>query len=289
MTDDTLDLREYLDVIIRRWRLIVALTIAAAGVAGIISLATKPAYEATATIALAPATVSVPTTGQAPPYYLTVDSPRHLPIAFSPAYYVAILNGADVAAQVSPKVPVSVTSDNGDKSLFDITARGGDPQQVADTANKWMQVGAARIQTALLPGQDELKAAESRLTQAEKALVKFSVDNGFDSYDLGRLRGATFSSTDKQLELAGLLRAYDTSESVYLDLAKEWESDDILANTVYRPTQITAGVPTTPISPKPVQNALLGAVLGLLVGVVGAFVLDAVAPPGARIDRTKAE
>jgi capsular polysaccharide biosynthesis protein len=173
---------------------------------------------------------------------------------------------------------VSITSDSGDRSLIDITARGADPQQVADTANKWMQVGAVVIQAALEPGQAELTTAQTRLTQNEQALVKFSLGNGFDEYDLSRLRGATFSSTDKQIELAGLLRAYDTSESVYLDLAKEWESDDILAKTVYRPTLISAAAAAAAVSPKPVQNALFGAVLGLFVGVVGAFVLHAVAP-----------
>jgi uncharacterized protein involved in exopolysaccharide biosynthesis len=273
MSDDVLDLRAYMDVLIRRWKFVLAMPVLAMSAAALVSFAMKPTYAATAILALAPATLSVPTTSQAPPYYLMVDSPRNLPTAYSPAYYIALLEGSDVVAQVAPQVPVTIDSNGGDKSLIEITARGGDPQLVAATANKWMQEGAARIQKALLPSQDQLNAAQIKLNDAEQALVKFSKDNGLD-YALNRLRATTFSSSDKQVELGKLLRAYDVAESVYTDLAKNWERENILATSTYAPTQIAAGVPTAPVSPKPVQNILIGAAVGLSLGILGAFVLE---------------
>jgi capsular polysaccharide biosynthesis protein len=276
MTDDTLDLRAYFDVLIRRWKFVLAMPILAMIAAALVSFAVKPTYEATAVLGLAPVTVSVPTTSQAPPYYLMVTSPSNLPTAYTPTYYIALLEGNDVVSQVAPQVPVTIDSNGSDKSLIDITARGGDPQQVTATANKWMQQGAARIQKALLPSQDQLSAAQAQLDEAEQALVKFSKDNGLD-YNLNRLRAATFSSSDNQVELGKLLRAYDVAESVYVGLAENSERENILATSTYAPSLIAAAVPTTPVSPKPVQNILIGAALGLLLGILGAFALEWVA------------
>ena len=276
MTDDTLDLRAYFDVLIRRWKFVIAMPVLAMIAAALVSFAIKPTYEATAVLALSPATISVPTTSQAPPYYLMVNSPSNLPTAYTPTYYIALLEGNDVVSRVAPQVPVTIDSNGSDKSLIDITARGSDPQIAAATANKWMQQGAARIQKALLPNQDQLAAAQAQLDDAEQALVKFAADNGMD-YNLNRLRAATFSSSDRQVELGKLLRAYDVAESVYVDLAENLERENILATSTYAPSLIAAAVPTTPISPKPVENVLIGAAFGLLLGILGAFALEWVA------------
>ena len=273
MNDDTLDLRDYFDVLIRRYKFVLAMPLLAAIAAALVSAAIKPTYEATAVIALSPVTLSVPTTGQAPPYYLMVDSPQRLPTAYTPAYYVALLQGSEVVARVAPQAAVTIAPNGGDKSLIEITARSDDPQKAAATANKWMQEGAAQISKTLLPSQAELGAAQVQLDQAEQALVKFSKDNGLGEYDLSTLRAAVLS-TDKRLELDRLLRARDVAESVYLDFAKAWERESILAANAYTPTQIAAAVPTAPVSPKLAQNVLIGAVFGLLLGILGAFALE---------------
>ncbi len=274
MMNDQIDLHDYIDVLIRRWKFVLTLPVLAAIAAALVSFAMKPTYEATAVIALSPATLSVPTTAQAPPYYLMVDSPRRLPTAFTPAYYVALLKSDEVVAQVAPQAAVTIAPNGGDKSLIEITARGDDPPQVAATANKWMQEGAARIQKALLPSENQLGAAQVQLDQAEQALIKFSADNGLGEYDLARLRTATLSSTGKQVALGRALLARDAAESVYLELAKDWEREYILATSVYTPARIAAPVPTVPVSPKPAQNVLIGAAFGLLLGILGAFALE---------------
>ena len=94
--------RGYAGVLIRRWPIVVATTAIAILAAFLVTLATVPVYEATAVVALSPATLSVPATNQSPPYYLTVDSPSHLPRAFTPAYYVALLKSSSVANTVAP-------------------------------------------------------------------------------------------------------------------------------------------------------------------------------------------
>lgn len=280
MNDNSLGLRGYTSVLIRRWPFVVAMPVLAAAAALIISQSVKPTYEATAVIALSPATLSVPTTGQAPPYYLMVNAPSQLPAAYTPAYYVALLNGADVVAAAAPQAPVSIASDANDKSLIDITARGGDPQQVAATANGWMKAGLARIRSALLPKGDSVQAAALKLSEAERALIKFSQDNDFPDYDLSSLRLETFSSVETQIQLNSLLRTYDTAQSVYLDFAKDAERQDILAASAYAPAGIPAAVPAAPVSPQLARNTASAAGLGLLVGVLAAFVVEYVSPGG---------
>ncbi len=268
------DWRSFFDVLVRRWQVVVGLTALAllAALGG--TMATRPSYEATAVIALAPATLSIPTANQVPPYYLMVDSTHQLPIAYTPAYYVALLESAEVTAKVAATVPVNIAPSSADKSLLEITARAADPNLAAQTANKWAQVGADRIQQLLMPSADQVKAAQSKLDVADQALAKFSQDNSFGEYDLTKLRSATGLSPAKKSDLDALLRARDTAESVYIDFETDYERSTILMSSTYKPNVVNGSVPSSPVSPKPVQNLLVGGGLGLLVGVLGAFALE---------------
>jgi uncharacterized protein involved in exopolysaccharide biosynthesis len=271
---DVLDLRDYFDILIRRWRVVLAMPALAAIAAALVTFAIKPTYEATAAIALAPSTVSISLANQLPPYYLVVDSPRRLPTAYTPAYYIAILNGAEVVNAAAPRAEVLITSDGSDRSLIRITARGGDPQQVADTANRYAQAGAARIQQLLIPSDAEVVAAKKQFDAAEQAIVKFAQDNSLD-YDLAKFRAAPLAvPAEKKLELARLMRERDIAESVYQEFARDLQRGAILANNAYRPSIIAAPVPTAPIAPRFAQNVLMGAAFGLLLGILAAFALD---------------
>ncbi len=267
------DLRDYFDVLIRRWKLVVAVAVLATAAAVAAGLMTPPTFEATATIALAPATLSIPTANQVPPYYLMVNSARQLPTAFTPTYYVALLKGADVVNAVAPDVAVSIAPNAGDKSLIEITARGSDAGLVAQTANKWAQVGAARIAAALVPNGEQTGIALKALDAADQALVKFCTDNGLD-YDLAKLRSGLSLSTDKRLELARLVRNRDNAEAVFNGLQRDYDEESILAASTLKPATINAQVPSTPSGPKWAQTAGLAAGLGLLVGVLGAFAIE---------------
>ena len=271
-----IDLRAYLDVLIRRWYVVVAMPLLAMLAAVLITLALKPTYEATATIVLAPTTVSISLANQLPPYYLMVNDPRRLPTAYTPTYYVAMLKGADVVSAAQPQAVVTITPDGNDRSLIHLTARGDDPKQVADTANAYAQAGAQRIQQLIQPTGEEVAAAQKRLDDAQQALITFARDNNY-SYDPTAPDVPLTLGRAKILEFQQLLRERDTAELVYLDFAREYARTAILANTAYRPTIIAAAVPPAPVSPKLAQNVLIGAAFGLLIGLLGAFSLELVA------------
>lgn len=275
MTNET-DWRAYLDVLIRRWYVVVAMPLLAILAATLSTLALKPTYEATATLALAPTTVSISLANQLPPYYLMVSEPRRLPIAFTPTYYVAILKGADVVSVAKPQAAVTITPDSNDRSLIHLTARGDDPQKVTDTANAYAQAGAQRIQQLIQPTGEEAAAAQRRLDDAQQALIVFARDNNF-SFDPTAPDVPTTLPYSKVLEFQQLLRERDIAESVYLDFARDYERAAILANTAYRPTVIPAALPTAPASPKLAPTVLISAAFGLLIGLLGAFSLEFVA------------
>ncbi len=272
--DNESALRDYFDVLIRRWNLVLVTVIVAMVAAALVSLLQPPTFEARAIVALAPATLSVPTSNQVPPYYLLVDSPHQLPTAYTPTYYIALLKSAEVVNAVSPRVSVFITPNSADKSLIEITVRGSDRNVVAQTANAWADLGAQYITKILIPTGEQAATAQRKLDAADQALIKFSQDNGLGEYDLAKLRAATALATNKRLELMQLLRARDIAESVYLDLARDQTRAEILGVTAYRPTPIPAPVPDAPVSPQPVQNSLIGAAFGLLIGVIGAFAME---------------
>jgi uncharacterized protein involved in exopolysaccharide biosynthesis len=270
------DIRVYFDVLIRRWQIIIAMPILAVIAAALATLAIKPTFEATATIALAPTTVSVSLSNLLPPYYLTVSDPRNLPIAFTPTYYIAILNGADVVSAAQPRAAITVSGDGNDRALLHISARGGDANLVAEAANSYAQAGTSRITQLLQPTGGEAEAAKQKLQAAEQAIVKYASDNGID-YDPSGMRETPQLPRGKELQFQALQRDRDIAEAVYLDFARELERTTILANNAYRPILIPAIVPTAPVSPKFAQNILFGAAFGLLIGIIGAFGIELVA------------
>ena len=275
-THDEITFRDYFDVLIRRWYIVVAMPLLAMLAAALVTFVLKPAYEATATLALAPTTVSISLANQLPPYYLMVSDPSRLPTAYTPTYYVAILKGADVVSAAKLQAAVTIAPDGSDRSLIHLTARGDDPQKVANTANAYAQAGAARIQQLLQPTGEEAAAAQKRLDDTQDALITFARNNGF-SYDPTAPDVPSTLPRAKVLEFQQFLRERDIAESVYLDFAREYERTTILANAAYLPTIISAAVPAAPISPKLAQNVLIGAAFGILIGLLGAFLIEFIA------------
>ncbi len=274
MTDQSNPLGGYINVLIRRWRIVIGMPLLAIFAAAIVTWLTPPAYQVTAVIALVPSTLSIPSLNQSPPYYVMVDQPSHLPIAYGPSFYIELLKSADVVNAASPRAMVSIVVNGADRSLIEITARSSDPAIAAQTANTYADVGVQYITKAFIPTGQAVATAQAKLQSAEDALAQFSRDNGLGDYDLAKLRTAAPRSYESKMELARLLRARDVSESVYLDLARDQARTAILAVTANKPTLIQKPVPTDPISPNAVQNILVSGGLGLLIGILAAFTLE---------------
>lgn len=266
-----IDLRNYIDVLIRRWKFVLAMPILAALAAALVTFAVKPMFQATATIALAPATVSVSLSNLLPPYYLMVDSPRNLPPAYTPTYYIALLKSAEVVAAAQTRSTITIAGDGSDRALIHITARGDAAPTVAADANAYAHAGANRLQQFLVPNGAQVTVAKQKLDAAQQAFDQFLRDHKIADYDPA---APPALSPDKRAELLTLSHARDLAESVYLDFARDFAKTAILAETSYRPTVIPAVVPSAPASPQPAQNILIGGAFGLLIGILGAFTVE---------------
>jgi len=150
--EDEINLRNYIDVLVRRWKWIVGVTLVATLLAGVVSFATPPTYEATAAV-----------------FVLSLVQPSASKVLISPQTQLAFLQSNDVAQRVvqtlgdklsaeekkellrtgsgSPGI-VRTNADTNDKSLFRVTAQAGQAQNAADIANAWADAGAEAINQA---------------------------------------------------------------------------------------------------------------------------------------------
>src|SRR3990172_2601943 len=80
----------------------------------------------------------------------------------------------------------------------------------------------------------------------------------------------------RELSLARLLRDQKVAEQVYLLLSGKYQEARITEASVVSDIRVIdrAALPLAPVEPNPTKNGLLGVVLGLLLGVVGAFGME---------------
>jgi len=189
--EDEIDLRQYLEVLIRRWKWIVALTLIPALVAAAISFfVLQPTYEAKALVLI---------TG---PRYLLRFDPRVETISdIATAYkaYPSLATSDDLLKQVldvlDPPLPenegslqalrAKVSASTGaDPSLLELKATNGVPQQAAQVANTW--AGQYVVYVNELYGRrsedviffsEQLESARQALEAAEEALIAFQARN----------------------------------------------------------------------------------------------------------------
>jgi len=293
--EEEIDLREYVEVIVRRWRWIAGITLAAVVTAAIVSFfVVAPVYEATATLLVA-----------GPP---TIPASRSL----EAQVVEALLKSGEVEAQVvetlggvlSPPerkpgglvAKIKVTRE-GKSRVFRISARAGDPQKAAQIANAWADAGAELLRRRQAPSDEALRRAEQNLRTAEQALWEFAEASGLAGFDLRSLLGTRGDrwtvnlfleeeevisqralpalSVEKRVELARLLRARDIAEEIYLSLAQEAEMARITGQVERAAEVISPAVaPSEPVQPKKKLNIAIAGVLGLMVGVFGAFAVE---------------
>jgi succinoglycan biosynthesis transport protein ExoP len=188
LVEDEIDLRRYVDVLRRRWKWIVGLTIAAALLAGIVSLLTPPTFEATAVAIMSnnPSNTGTSTT--------VFSSQVQFTLMTSPdvsSRVIQTLGDKLPAVQRNPAVlarRVQVKTDATDKSLFQVTVQAAQPQSAADIANAWADAGVAVLNQqandalgqSIAPLEQAKTKAQSDLQIAEENLKNVERDSQID-------------------------------------------------------------------------------------------------------------
>lgn len=235
-------LRDYLRVLREQRVLIIVVTIVFTGMAIFISERTDPKYEARASVAFIDPNQDValidPGTGssqQAVPERASINAKTLKRPQVLEAVRRKLRRDNLKASQLRSDTSARVEAQTG---LLVITAQNGDPDRAARIANAFAD-------------RDVQLVTQSVRTRAESA-----------ARGLRRRQRALTRSTPDIL-----------TRAVYQDRISRLEA---LASFA-RPAQVAerAVVPDNPISPKPARDALLGALLGLTLGILAAFVRDA--------------
>jgi len=216
--EEEIDLREYIDVIIRRWKWIAGITLAAVVTAAIVSFVLlAPVYEAKAGVVIVKSRSEI----AFEPKYLTLTEED---IASRRKALEALVRSNSVAAEVIAKLGSTLepeeqeagtlpdiveTESNGD--LISIKVKGEDPKKIAAIANAWGEAYEKYV-NGLYGGRTQLPEdiqaqvveAESSYKKAQETLARFTGDNQIDALtrEIGARQNtlADYYTTKQQLD-----------------------------------------------------------------------------------------
>lgn len=188
--EEEIDLREYVDVLMRHWKWIVGLTLIAAITAGIVSLLLPPVYEARALVVVTE------------PRYLMRFDPRFEMVNNAHETYKAyptLATSDDLLGQVIAALGESLTeeeqrlqafarmveaSSGGDPSLIELKVKNRGAEKAALIANTWAELYVKHLNDLYSQSleeerffEEQLRAAKENLQAAEAALVAYQAQN----------------------------------------------------------------------------------------------------------------
>jgi succinoglycan biosynthesis transport protein ExoP len=188
--EEEIDLRAYVDVLVRNWKWIAGLTLIAAITAGIVSFLLPPIYEARALVVVTEPRYLM----RFDPRFETVDSVHDASKA-----YPALATGDDLLRELITTLGGSLTerertlpaftemveaSSGGDPSLIELKVRSQDAEKAAMIANAWAELYVEHLNDLYSQSsaeehffEEQLQAAEEGLQAAEAALVAYQAQN----------------------------------------------------------------------------------------------------------------
>jgi succinoglycan biosynthesis transport protein ExoP len=238
--EEEIDLRAYAQVLVRRWKWIAALAVAAAVVALVASFLLPPTYEATALVVITQ-----------PRYVMRFDVKFETVNDIQQPYkaYPTLAMSDDLLAQVlaaiDPPLPEGEQDvaafgkrldavSGSDPSVVELRVRRRDAVSAAHIANTWAGVFVKRVNELYAASDqdvnffaEQLANADVVLAQAERALIEFQGRN------LARVLGAQVSAYEEQL--GNYLASKNAIELIIQDAAglKErlrWRKRDVPAS-----------------------------------------------------------
>ena len=292
--EETTDLREYIDIVVRRWTWILGIILVAVVTAGIGSLfIVTPTYEATATILAITAPKIVLSRGLETQLVFAEVETEEAKASVVEAMLASMEVEAGVVEKLQDTLPTASTVPGSllrnveveqvdESGVFEISARADDPQRAAQIANAWAETGATVLREAQVAESDQASIAEQDLEAAEQALYEFADANGLSETDLRAFLGsgtgqstASILSVEKRTDLARLLRARQIAEEIYLSFARQATAERVASEAGTGVKVVSqAAAPIGPVKPQTTLNIVLAGVLGLIVGVSGAFAAE---------------
>jgi succinoglycan biosynthesis transport protein ExoP len=264
-----MELRHYASIVLKWWWLILLTTVLAAGGAYYVNRNALPIYRASTTL-----TIDRGSNPGDDPYRVILNSE-----AIAGTYVVQIKApvileevrarlGLDISANaIKGMLTVSQVEDT---QLIDISAQGYDPALVKALVETVAQVfienettqQEARYQSQVDALVTQAAAMEKSLEETQKSIT--GLGDPADLPDFARLELAQLETqrANQQTRLAILLQSV---EELRLSMARYTTRISVFA---------PAELPTAPIGPQKLRTMMLAAVVGLMVGVGAAFLIE---------------
>jgi capsular exopolysaccharide synthesis family protein len=257
---EPVNLRQQVAVIRRRWRVVVLFTLLGVAVALLVSLVQSPTYSSSTSLALTPVNAAQsPTNG-------LVMQPTEI------ATQVQVLLSTPVAQRVIDTLQLDTSTTS---LLNSVTvAQESDTRVIIVTARRPTSAEARSVAAAF--AQEYLAYSKEQATEQSRAALAVLAEEAQRVRDRlaqvqKQLPGATGTeATQLQSEQQALL--VELTQILGDQATASVNSPGALGDGGQ--VLVEAPLPTSPASPKPLQAALLGGFLGLLLGVGMAFVRD---------------
>lgn len=259
LSSSSLSLRTYLHVIRRRRRLIVLVTLLVAFFATLPALLADPVYASTAKIQVA-------SLQEGSLFDDDAEHPNR--VAVSLLNEIEILTSRPTAAEVRNQVP-GVAFDGphvtpvGFSETVEIQIKADDPTVAADVANAFADVFVADRRTRSVGA---LRTQEKALRE-QSAIASAQLEEVATQLQDPELAPSQLTSLQvRQANLAGLIQDYESrADQLAVDADLRGEATQVVAYGAVQPS---------PLSPNPMQSAMIGTVLGVLLGLALAVVID---------------
>ena len=294
--EEEIDLREYLDVIIRRWKWIVAITLVAVITATIVSFfVMAPVYEARAGVVILKSKSEI----TFEPKYLTLTGEElagtGVDIASRRKALEALVENSSLAVEVIAELRPTLDPEEREVEglldmvkaettgdLIEIVVRSTDPRKAADIANAWGEAYETYVNELYggrpqSPNDIQSQVVEARGTyqNAQEALARFMGDNRLEilSREIGAKQNAladyytTKQGLDRLIGDAKALREQlrkEPSSSTASDLSILLLRANAFMTSTSLPLQPSTSLPLQPSTSLPLQLQLsLGQMPGL--------------------------
>ncbi len=254
------DLRDQLAVLRRRKLVVVGTAVIAVALALGLALIQERVYQSTAEVLI--------TRERANQILDDTPTPQVLDAERTIRSDLALLKSEQIRAEVRERLgraPTIATSSEAESDLIRVTARSPEPRTAAEVANAYAEAFV----------EYRRREAANAFEQAATKLQP-KVDDLQEQIDALGAQIAVLPAAERVGGGNTLQSRRDALVTQQVQVQQKINDLQVAASLENGGARVVtpAKVPTSPASPKPVRNAILAAVLGLVAGVAFAFVLD---------------
>lgn len=266
MEEKEVDLRDYINMVKKRWKIILIIFLVFTITSGVVSFLLPRTYESVAMIKIG---IMRNKLLEKPSTVIEIFKTR--PILEKVAEELNVSPTQVKLQELASKIKMREKSE-----LLEIRGKGKTPEEALKLVNGVIAVLLNRheqiFERARLILEEYLVSAKKRLFQIEKEIEMFQ--NKIDQL------GATDSDAKAMLS-RGYMDSLEKSRARYEELQVELRKKKMEESygTVSSELVIPSRIPESPIAPKKKQNVLIAGILGLFIGLICAAVVEYFAKP----------